>query len=75
MKELGRHDGNFGPLSEAQIPMCDRASWFGDGAYDVGPARRDVIFALDGHVDRLLRNAAPLDIMMPLTKDELKTLS
>ena len=31
MKELGYYDGNFGPLSEMQIPMCDRASWFGDG--------------------------------------------
>ena len=52
MKELGYYDGNFGPLSEMQIPMCDRASWFGDGVYDAGPARHGVIFALDEHVDR-----------------------
>ena len=37
MKELGYYDGNFCPLSEMQIPMCDRASWFGDGVYDAGP--------------------------------------
>lgn len=74
MKELGYYDGNFGPLSEMQIPMCDRASWFGDGVYDAGPARHGVIFALDEHVDRFFRSAALLDITMPLTKDELKAL-
>ena len=74
MKELGYYDGNFGPLSEMQIPMCDRASWFGDGVYDAGPARHGVIFALDEHVDRFFRSASLLDITMPLTKDELKAL-
>ena len=54
--------------------MCDRASWFGDGVYDAGPARHGVIFALDEHVDRFFRSAALLDITMPLTKEELKAL-
>ena len=74
MKELGYYDGKFGPLTEMQIPMCDRASWFGDGVYDAGPARHGVIFALDEHVDRFFRSAALLDITMPLTKEELKAL-
>ena len=54
--------------------MNDRASWFGDGVYDAGPCRNYHIFALDEHVDRFFRSAAALEIVMPLGKEELKTL-
>ena len=74
MKALGYYNGKYGPLDEMTVPMNDRACWFGDGVYDAGPCRNYHIFALDEHVDRFFRSAAALEIVMPLGKEELKTL-
>ena len=74
MEKLGYYNGNYGPLDEMTIPMNDRASWFGDGVYDAGPCRNYHIFALDEHVDRFFRNAHALQIIMPVSKEELKEL-
>ena len=72
MKRLGYYNGVYGPLEEMMVPMNDRVSWFGDGVYDAGPCRNYHIFALDEHVDRFFRNAAALQIEMPVSKEELK---
>ena len=72
MKRLGYYNGVYGPLEEMTVPMNDRVSWFGDGVYDAGPCRNYHIFALDEHVDRFFRNAAALQIEMPVSKEELK---
>ena len=74
MKNLGYYNGKFDELENMSIPMNDRSHWFGDGVYDAGPARNYHIFALDEHVDRFFNSAALLDIVMPVTKDELKAL-
>lgn len=74
MKTLGYYNGKIGELDEIMIPMNDRAHWFGDGVYEAGPARNRKIYALDEHVDRFFNSAALLDIVMPVTKDELKEL-
>ena len=74
MERLGYYNGTYGELEEMTVPMNDRASWFGDGVYDAGPCRNYHIFALDEHVDRFFRSAAALEIVMPLGKEELKTL-
>lgn len=74
MKNLGYYNGNFGPLDEMTVPMNDRVHWFGDGVYDAGPCRNYHIFAIDEHIDRFFNSAALLDIIMPVTKQELKDL-
>lgn len=74
MKNLGYYNGEYGLLEDMKIPMNDRVCWFGDGVYDAGPSRNYHIFALDEHIDRFYRNAAALDIQMPLEKSELRTL-
>ena len=74
MERLGYYNGTYGELEEMTVPMNDRASWFGDCVYDAGPCRNYHIFALDEHVDRFFRSAAALEIVMPLGKEELKTL-
>lgn len=74
METLGYYNGKFGPLEEMEVPMNDRACWFGDGVYDAGPARNYKIFALDEHIDRLFNSAALLDIQVPMSKQELKDL-
>ncbi|MGN0131428.1 MAG: aminotransferase class IV [Lachnospiraceae bacterium] len=74
MENLGYYNGKFGPLDEMTIPMNDRVHWFGDGVYDAGPCRNYHIFAIDEHIDRFFNSAALLDIVMPVTKQELKDL-
>ncbi|MDY6325643.1 MAG: aminotransferase class IV [Catonella sp.] len=72
MKTLGYYNGKYGELDEMMIPMNDRVHWFGDGVYDAGPCRNYKIFALDEHIDRFFNSAALADIIMSVTKDELK---
>lgn len=74
MENLGYYNGKFGPLDEMTIPMNDRVHWFGDGVYDAGPCRNYHIFAIDEHIDRFFNSAALLDIVIPVTKQELKDL-
>ena len=74
MERLGYYNGNYGPLEEMQIPMNDRACFFGDGVYDAQPCKNYVIFALDDHVDRFFNSMAALEIEPPCTKQELKDL-
>lgn len=74
MKNLGYYNGKIGELEEMSIPMNDRVCWFGDGVYDAGPCRNYHIFAIDEHIDRFFNSAALLDIVMPVTKQELKDL-
>lgn len=74
MKELGYYNGKYGELSSMQVPMNDRACWFGDGVYDAGPCRNYEIFAVDEHIDRLFRSASMLGIRVPLCKSSLKQL-
>ena len=74
MERLGYYNATYRPLEEMKIPMNDRASWFGDGVYDAGPCHNYHIFALDEHIDRFFRSAAALEIIMPVSKEELKQL-
>ncbi len=74
MKTLGYYNGKYGELEDMSIPMNDRVCWFGDGVYDAGPARNGKIFAIDEHIDRFFNSAGLLDIVMPVTKPELKEL-
>ncbi len=74
MERLGYYNGTYRPLEEMKIPRNDRASWFGDGVYDAGPCHNYHIFALDEHIDRFFRSAAALEIIMPVSKEELKQL-
>ncbi len=74
MTALGYYNGEYGALEEMKIPMNDRASYFGDGVYDAGPCRNYNIFAVDEHIDRFFRNAARLEIEMPVTKNGLREL-
>ncbi len=71
MVEVGYYNGKFGPLAEMEIPMLDRACYFGDGVYDFSLAHNGKIFALDEHLDRLYRSAALIEIEIPYTREEM----
>ena len=71
MKTLGYYNGNIGELEDMQIPMLDRACYFGDGVYDVTYSRNYRIYALKEHIDRFFTSAAELKIVPNVTKTEL----
>ena len=47
MVEVGYYNGKYGPLAEMEIPMLDRACYFGDGVYDFSLAHKDKIFVIE----------------------------
>lgn len=72
MKTLGYYNGHYGPLEEMQVPMTDRAVYYGDGVYEATLARNGVVYAIDAHVDRMFRSASLLRIVVPMDKQALK---
>lgn len=74
MKNLGFYNGKYGPLEEMQIPILDRAVYFGDGVYDAANAHNHIIYALNEHIDRFYNSASLLEIDIEYTKEELKNL-
>ena len=74
MKNLGYYNGRYDLIENMTVPMNDRACFFGDGIYEAVYARNRKIYALDEHLDRFYDSAALLDIVIPHTKDELRSI-
>ena len=74
MKNLGYYNGKYDEIENMFIPMSDRVCFFGDGVYDATYSRNYKIFALDEHIDRFYNSAKLLEIELPYTKDELKSI-
>lgn len=74
MKNLGYYNGVYDELENMSIPMRDRVCFFGDGVYDATYSRNYKIFAAEEHIDRFFNSAAFLQINLPCTKEEMKTL-
>ena len=74
MKTLGYYNGMIDELDRIQVPMLDRACYFGDGVYDVTYSRNYRIYALEEHVDRFFQSADLLSITPTLSKKEVADL-
>lgn len=74
LKNLGYYNGKYDLIENMQVPMSDRVCWFGDGVYDATATRNGVIYCLEDHVDRFYNSASMIEIQIPFSKDELKTL-
>ena len=72
MKRIGYYNGVMGPVEQVNIPMQDRALFFGDGAYDFAFAYNGIIFRIEDHLDRFFNSLSMLEIDPPCTKEELK---
>lgn len=59
---------------EVKIDPEDRGYQFGDGIYEVVRAYNGHFFGLDEHVDRLYSSADKIEMIMPQSKEEMKTL-
>ena len=71
MKTLGYYNGKIDELDKITVPMLDRASYFGDGVYDVTFSRNYKVYQLREHVDRIFASAALLKIYPEITPDGL----
>ena len=71
MKTLGYYNGKIYELDKITVPMLDRASYFGDGVYDVTFSRNYKVYQLREHVERIFASAALLKIYPEITPDAL----
>lgn len=71
MEKIGYYNGTVGPLDQMQIPLLDRASFFGDGVYDATITSEGVILYEQDHIDRFYNSAAIVGMELPFTKEWL----
>jgi D-alanine transaminase len=74
LKNLGYYNGKFAELDELTVPFNDRVHFFGDGVYDATYSHNYRIYALNDHIDRFYNSAGLLDINIPHTKEEMKSI-
>ncbi len=67
-------DGEYVRLGDAKISVLDRGFIFGDGIYDVVPAYGGKPFRMDGHLARLERSLAAIDIKVDLKRRDWEQL-
>ncbi|MCR5795340.1 MAG: aminotransferase class IV [Solobacterium sp.] len=72
MQEIGFYNGRIGPLNEMEIPMQDRALFFGDGVYDFAIAYNKKIFTPEDHIDRFYNSMRLLEIEPYCDRETLK---
>jgi branched-chain amino acid aminotransferase len=56
---------------DAKISVFDRGFLFGDGVYEVVRSYGRVLFALEDHLDRLIKSAGRIDLDLGATKSQL----
>ncbi|MBI6628792.1 D-amino-acid transaminase [Pontibaca salina] len=64
-------NGTYLPEAEAKVSIFDRGFLMADGVYEVTSVLDGKLVDFDGHIARLERSLAALDIVKPVTKDEL----
>ena len=61
-------NGEWMPIEDAKIPVLDRGFIFGDGIYEVIPVYRRKPFRGEGHMQRLARSLASVQIPNPYSE-------
>jgi D-alanine transaminase len=67
-------NGTYLPENEATISIFDRGFLMADGVYEVTSVLDGKLIDFDGHVVRLARSLAELDMACPITDDGLATM-
>ncbi len=71
MEGIGYYNGRIAPICEMQIPMTDRAVYFGDGVYEFCICKDGIPYLLNEHIDRFFSSMAKVRIEPNFSKDEL----
>ena len=64
-------NGEYLPETEAKVSIFDRGFLMADGVYEVTSVLDGKLVDFEGHAVRLQRSLTELDMIMPLTRDEL----
>ncbi len=64
-------NGEYLPETEAKVSIFDRGFLMADGVYEVTSVLDGKLVDFEGHVVRLQRSLTELDMIMPLTRDDL----
>lgn len=64
-------DGTFYPREEAKVSVFDHGFLYGDGVFEGIRAYSGKIFRLSEHLDRLYDSAKTIDLVVPITKEEM----
>ena len=67
------YNGNYAEYQDIKIPLSDRSIFFGDAIYDVFIGRNQKHYQFKNHYERLLNNAAFLNLKCP-TAEELRKI-
>ena len=73
-KEMFYINGKYVEEGEAFISIMDHGFLYGDGIFEAFRARKGKIFQFDEHMNRLYDSAKIIDLEMPLTREEFKTI-
>jgi branched-chain amino acid aminotransferase len=71
MSELVSINGKIFKPEDALISVFDRGFLFGDGVYEVVRSYGKILFAVEDHIDRLLKSASRIDLDIGLTREEI----
>lgn len=71
MENVGYYNGTIDCVENLLIPFLDRAVYFGDGVYDAFYARKKRPFTMQEHLDRLFLSAKQIDVVMPISYQNL----
>ena len=74
VKEIGYYNGVFGAPDQLSIPLEDRGYLFGEGVYEAVMAYNNIFWGLEDHLDRLERSLRLMEMSMPMSREELKSL-
>jgi len=67
-------NGQFLPLEEATVHIEDRGFQFADGVYEVIACFGGTFLDIEAHLQRLERSCQAIDIALPLSLNELRSL-
>lgn len=62
MGDYAYYNGRYGKYPEINVPLTDRALFFGDGVYEVMLYRGEVIYQFDEHYQRLTKSLKAIGI-------------
>ncbi|MFN9009556.1 MAG: D-amino-acid transaminase [Hyphomonadaceae bacterium] len=74
MPRIAYVDGQFVRHGEASIHVEDRGLQFGDAVYEVWAVRGGILFDSEGHLARLARSLAALQIKAPMSNASLMVI-
>jgi branched-chain amino acid aminotransferase len=67
-------DGRFVPREEARLSVFDHGFLYGDGVFEGIRAYNGRVFRLREHLDRLYDSARAIDLIIPVTKEEMSEI-